>query len=172
MAISHIGNLITIVLVIFILLAFLLYVYKPSQAQQRRTQFIDSEDLKEWLEKWKPIVAERFDTHREVKLFANLARVICSLNEKKTKKMTRVLVGLTALVTIGELELSRRSYDEFMSRSYDYLEPYQKNSIDHQMNTTDVSQIKKLQSELDEDTWERFLRIAKFVEFPEINRKS
>ena len=175
LSIAQIANWIGIGSVILILIGLLIqWLTKPP----KNNLIKDSEALEQALKNWETIVvgAENIETHRDVKTFANLARVICALHEKRfekeTKNMVPVLVGLTALVTIEELGMSKESYNKLKSKNYEFQNSNLKNSINVNWKNDILSKIKELEEQLDCDSWKQFLEIAKFVEFPETSSKS
>lgn len=160
------------VLLIVTLIPLIKWIREPTQVQVQRneTNLKDKEELKKTLSTWKPIVEENIETQRDFKNFANLVRVICELSEKKTNEMVRILVGLTALVTIGELKLSEQS-NKLEPLNFEFLYQHLNISIEDQSKKKEkiLLEIEFLQKNLDDDSWEQFLKIAKFVEFPTIS---
>ena len=127
-------------LILCILVVLINWVRKLlAKAKFNNSNVKESEELKNALRNWQPIVAESFETHRDVKIFSNLARAIHELCEKKTNKTVRNLVGLTALVTIGEVtieELStiEQSYSRLRVPNFVFLNPNLKDIEFNQKN--------------------------------------
>lgn len=165
MPLSQLAILITIVFFGLPLIALIYWICRPTEAQRNKTIFKDSEDLNIALSLWEPVVVEIIETYRDVKKFANLARFVCALCENKNERIVHILVGLTALVAIGELKVSKQSINKFKTETFECFNPTLKHSIDDERKELILSQIKILQDALDDDSCEQFLKIAKFIEF-------
>ncbi len=153
-------------LVVAILIALFIWIRKLlAIAKLNYPNVKDSAELENALSHWNDIVIESLETHRDVKIFKNLARVICELSETNSKKRVRNLVGLTALFTIGELKVSDLSYIKLRISNFYFFSPNLKN-IEPKTKIKFMSTIQRLDRELDDTSIELFLKVSKSVEFP------
>ena len=184
-----VGLAVLILIVLALLIILLTWIFEPH-ARLYQFNFKYSQELKNSLKIWQPIVADSFETHRDVKTFANIARVICELSEKSTENRVRLLVALTALVAIENPKVTEQSNFELLyhhliklliQRLIKLLQ-YLKNSINVQRKKEVLVEINNIlseiikimelrQDELDDNRWkqfcEQYLETAKFVEFPQ-----
>ena len=90
-----------------VLLLVSLAVQVASDISERRQRELgDSEALRGALSNWEPLVLDRYETFRNVKLFANRTRFICALCGKE--EQIAICVGFSALIEFGTIEQNKQ----------------------------------------------------------------
>ena len=156
-----------------ILLAVSVFIRWADQIIERRKteRFTENKVLREILVEWEPIVLTSYKTIRDVKMFANRARIICrrDLNNDNENVVHR-LVAFTALVHLGEARqnVTFNDVEQFENCKLQWQNRLSKIFIEAELETNKHQEIPKILQNASMEDWNYFTKLATIIGFPNL----